>query len=160
MYNFNPYLNYQQRLMQMEQQQPMQQMQTIQTIQTPAPQMQAMFVSKIDDLKGLPIMPNLVHIGINQASKEVYIRKMTNDGLTELNTYSLASEKQEKGALDKILERLDNLENTLKGQSYEWNVKANDGTGNARKFQKSPNVSNVSTNDAGQNTATKISDDT
>lgn len=160
MYNFNPYLNYQQRLMQMEQQQMQQpQFQPMQTIQTPTPQMQAMFVSKAEDLSRLPIMPNIVSIGINQNSKEVYIRQMNNDGLTELNTYSLASEKQEKGTLDKILERLESLETTLKGQSNERNVyKANDGAVNARKFSKSPNVSDVSTNDAGQNTATKISD--
>lgn len=150
MYNFNPYLNYQQRLMQMEQQQMQQpQFQPVQTIQTPNPQMQAMFVSKAEDLSRFPIVPNIVHIGINQASKEVYIRQMNNDGLTELNTYSLASEKQEKGTLDKILERLDSLENSLKGTSNERNVnKANDGAGNARKLSKSPAVSDVSTDDA------------
>lgn len=91
MLNFNPYLNYQQRLMQMEQQQPLQPMQSY------TPQMQAMFVSGVDDLNKLQIMPNVVYIGINKALKEVYIKQMNYDGLTEFNTYSLASEKQEKG---------------------------------------------------------------
>ena len=144
MYNFSPYLNYQQRLMQMEQQnfQPVQQMQSMQ------PQMQAMFVSKADDLKNFSIMPNVLYIGINQASKEIYVRQMNNDGITELNTYSLASENKEKGTLEKILERIDNLELSLKGKSNEWNVKPNDGANASRKLPKSPIGGNVSTNDA------------
>ena len=142
MYNFNPYLNYQQRLMQMEQQQPMQPLQSYQ------PQMQTMFVSKADDMNRFSIMPNTLYIGINQASKEIYIKQMNNDGLTELNTYSLASETQEKGTLQKILERIESLENTLKGQSNERNVKPNDGTNASRKVSKSPYAGNVSTDDA------------
>lgn len=142
MYNFNPYLNYQQRLMQMEQQQPMQPLQSYQ------PQMQTMFVGKVDDMNRFSIMPNTLYIGINQASKEVYIKQMNNDGLTELNTYSLASETQEKGTLQKILERIESLETTLKGQSNEWNVKSVNGTNASRKLPKSPIGGNVSTDDA------------
>ena len=142
MYNFNPYLNYQQRLMQMEQQQPMQPLQSYQ------PQMQTMFVSKVDDMNRFSIMPNTLYVGINQASKEVYIKQMNNDGLTELNTYSLASETQEKGTLQKILERIESLETTLKGQSNEWNVKSVNGANASRKLSKSPIDGNVSTNDA------------
>lgn len=37
------------------------------------PQMQALFVSKADDLKNFSIMPNVLYIGINQASKEIYV---------------------------------------------------------------------------------------
>lgn len=142
MYNFNPYLNYQQRLMQMEQQQPMQPLQSYQ------PQMQTMFVSKVDDMNRFSIMPNTLYVGINQASKEVYIRQMNNDGLTELNTYSLASENKEKGTLEKILERIDNLELSLKGKGNEWNDKPNVGANASRKISKSPHDGNVSTNDA------------
>lgn len=142
MYNFNPYLNYQQRLMQMEQQQPMQ------PIQTMTPQTQTVFVSKVDDLNRFSMMPNILYIGINQASKEVYIKQMNNDGLTELNTYSLASETQEKGTLEKILERLDDLETTLKGQGNEWNVKAINGANASRKLSKPPHAGNVPTDDA------------
>lgn len=142
MYNFNPYLNYQQRLMQMEQQQPMQPLQSYQ------PQMQTMFVSKVDDMNRFSIMPNTLYVGINQASKEVYIKQMNNDGLTELNTYSLASEIQEKGTLQKILERIESLENTLKGQGNEWNVKSINGANASRKLPKSPIGGNVSTDDA------------
>lgn len=112
MLNFNPYLNYQQRLMQMEQQ-------PLQPMQNYTPQMQAMFVSGVDDLNKLQIMPNVVYIGINKALKEVYIKQMNYDGLTEFNTYSLASEKQEKGNIEKILEKLESLELSLKGQSNE-----------------------------------------
>ena len=142
MYNFNPYLNYQQRLMQMEQQQPVQPLQSYQ------PQMQTMFVGKVDDMNRFSIMPNTLYIGINQASKEIYIKQMNNDGLTELNTYSLASETQEKGTLQKILERIESLETTLKGQSNEWNVKSVNGTNASRKLPKSPIGGNVSTDDA------------
>ncbi len=145
MFNFNPYLNYQQRLMQMEQQQNLQPVQQMQPMQ---PQMQALFVSKADDLKNFSIMPNVLYIGINQASKEIYVRQMNNDGITELNTYSLASENKEKGTLEKILERIDNLELSLKGKGNEWNDKPNVGANASRKISKSPHDGNVSTNDA------------
>ena len=142
MFNFNPYLNYQQRLMQMEQQQPMQPLQSYQ------PQMQTMFVSKVDDMNRFSIMPNTLYIGINQATKEIYIKQMNNDGLTELNTYSLASETQEKGTLQKILERIESLENTLKGQSNAGGRPLKIIKGSSRKLSKSPIDGNVSTNDA------------
>lgn len=144
MYNFNPYLNYQQRLMQMEQQN----LQSVQQMQSIQPQMQAMFVSKADDLKNFSIMPNVLYIGINQASKEIYVRQMNNDGITELNTYSLASENKEKGTLEKILERIDNLEMTLKGKNNGGNDKAVNGANASRKLSKSPYDGHVSTNDA------------
>lgn len=144
MYNFNPYLNYQQRLMQMEQQMPMQQMQQVQPIQT---QMQAMFISGIEEMNKIQLMPNVLYIGINKASKEVYIKQMNNDGLTELNTYSLASEEKEKGTLEKILDRLDSLEKNLKGQTDERNFKSVNGAGSSRKASKSPDDGNVQSND-------------
>lgn len=141
MLNFNPYLNYQQRLMQMEQQ-------PIQPMQSYAPQMQAMFVSGVDDLNKLQIMPNVVYIGINKALKEVYIKQMNYDGLTEFNTYSLASEKQEKGNIEKILEKLESLELSLKGQNNERDVKPNDGANVTRKNARASNDATFPTNDA------------
>lgn len=141
MLNFNPYLNYQQRLMQMDQQ-------PLQPMQNYTPQMQAMFVSGVDDLNKLQIMPNVVYIGINKALKEVYIKQMNYDGLTEFNTYSLASEKQEKGNIEKILEKLESLELSLKGQSNERDVKPNDGANATRKNTRASNDATFPTNDA------------
>lgn len=123
-------------------------MQTIQTIRPPEPQVQTLFVSGATDLDKFQIMPNTLYIGINKATKEVYIRQMNNDGLTELNTYTLASEKQEKGNLEQILERLDNLENILKGQSNAKNDKSINGANVSRKYAKPPHDADVSTDDA------------
>lgn len=55
-----------------------------------------------------------------KTTPEPQMRELCNKaGLTELNTYSLASETQEKGTLQKILERIESLEITLKGKKDE-----------------------------------------
>ena len=72
---------------------------------------------------------------------------MNNDGITELNTYSLASEKQEKSTLEKILDRLDSLENNLKGKGNEWNIKPANATNAARKAAKSSVNGDVQSDD-------------
>lgn len=107
MYNqqyFNPYFN------SMDQARP----QPIQNFsrQIP-PQAYCYFVKSAADLAGVNIMPNTFYMGINQDNKEVYLKKMNNDGNIEVETYSLLSEKKEKTDLQSIAERLESIEKTL-----------------------------------------------
>lgn len=132
MYNqpyFNPYFN------SMDQ---MRQPQVVQNVsRTIQPQFYCYSVKSAADLAGINIMPNTFYIGLNQDTKEIYMKKMNNDGNIEVETYSLLSEKKEKTDLQAIAERLDNIENklsqlpiqrqtlTLKGKDYERASKSN-----------------------------------
>lgn len=118
--NYNNYLAYQ-----MQQQQ-----QPIQTINT-QPQSQCYFVRSPSDLNNINVMPNTYYLGINTDSNEIYVRRMNNDGLIDVKTYSLHSEKKEKTDFQAVFERLDNIEKKLsemskvKEKGYERNAKSN-----------------------------------
>lgn len=115
---------YANRLAQMESgfagQQP--QFQTIQTIQPAQAQVQTLFVNGAADLEKMQLMPNVYYIGINQNTNEVYIRRMNNDGITELNTYTMTNGKQVKSELQTVLDKLDEINASMKGLSNERNV--------------------------------------
>ncbi len=117
---------------------PMQQPQTIQNVaQQVQPQLYSYFVKQAADLATPNIMPNTLYLGINSDQKEIYIRKMNNDGNIELETYTLSSGKKEKSELQAIVERLDSIEKkiaelpaqrqtlTLKGKDNERISKSN-----------------------------------
>lgn len=77
------------------------------------------FVKAPEELAGVNIMPNIFYIGINREGKEIYVRRMNNDGNIEVETYTLSSGKKEKTDIQAILERLDTIESKLKGVSNE-----------------------------------------
>lgn len=99
-----------------------------QTIQNVTQQIQKQascyFVKAPEELAGVNIMPNIFYLGINREGKEIYVRRMNNDGNIELETYTLASGKKEKTDIQAILERLDNIESRLKGVNDERNTKS------------------------------------
>lgn len=65
------------------------------------------FVKSPEELAGLNVMPNVFYLGINRDKKEVYIRRMNNDGNIEVENYSLATGKEEKTDIKKILEEIE-----------------------------------------------------
>lgn len=81
-----------------------------QTIQNVSQQVQSTascyFVKSPEELAGLNIMPNVFYLGINRDKKEVYIRRMNNDGNIEVENYALTTGKEEKTDLKKILEEI------------------------------------------------------
>lgn len=97
--------------------------QPIQQFQQQTPQASLYFVKSVNDLSGVRTMPNVYCMGINKDDKEIYVRKMNNDGNIEVETYSLKSEQKEKSDLEKITERLTAIETTLKEKSNEWSGK-------------------------------------
>lgn len=122
--NFNNYLAYQ-----MQQQQPIQNLNV-------QPQSQCYFVRSQNDLSSVNVMPNFYYLGINPDANEIYVKRMNNDGLIELKTYCLQSEKKEKTEFQAIFDRLDGIEAklneisaprptlTLKEKNNERNVKS------------------------------------
>ena len=59
-------------------------------------------------------MPNWYYLGINRDSKEIYVRKMNNDGNIEVETYTLKSESKVKSEYELLDERLTGIEQLLK----------------------------------------------
>lgn len=100
--NFNNYLAYQMQ----QQQQPIQNLNV-------QPQSQCYFVRSQNDLANINVMPNYYYLGINSDANEIYVKRMNNDGLIELKTYSLQSEKKEKTEFQAIFDRLDSIEQKL-----------------------------------------------
>lgn len=83
------------------------------------PQSQAVcyFVRDNSEMGNINLMPNIVYIGINSAVKELYLRKLNNDGNIDSETYKLESGKQEKNDVQLILDRLTVIEDKLEARN-------------------------------------------
>ena len=92
-----------------------------QTIQSVSQQAQSTascyFVKSPEELAGINVMPNVFYLGINRDKKEVYIRRMNNDGNIEVENYSLATGKEEKTDIEKILEEIDLIKQKISSPS-------------------------------------------
>lgn len=112
---------------------PVQQPQTIQNVAQPVqPQLYSYFVKQAADLATPNIMPNTLYLGINSGQKEIYIRKMNNDGNIELETYVLSSGKKEKSELQVFVERLDSRLDEIEKKLADLPTKTMKGKENER----------------------------
>lgn len=93
----------------------MQTPQTIQTIQQIQPQVMSYFASNVNDMSNIQVNPNIIYLGINVQSKEIYTKQMNNDGITETNIYKISDGKQEQNIMNTIMERLNNIDEKMKG---------------------------------------------
>ena len=120
---YNPYTYLQQN----------QQLQTIQPVhQRIQPQVMCYFAQNVAEMDNIKLLPDTYYIGINQNTKEIYIRKMNNMCLAETEIYNLVTNKKEKSELETILERLNNLESKItKGDTNVPNNTSNVTTGDA-----------------------------
>lgn len=150
MYNspYRPINPYAQRLSAMEQQQQMvypqpqgipsgPQPQPIQNLGAVQPQIVCYSVNSNEDMGKINVMYDTIYLGLNSKTKEIYTRRMTNDGLLETETYTLASGTKEKGDLQAIADKLEEIEKkisniqtqrptlTLKGGSNEERITKN-----------------------------------
>ena len=121
-YPYNPYFGGQMPMMQ-----PVQQ--AIQPIQKSA---QLYSVENVQELDGIRPDLNVLYVGFNKNKKEIYVKKLTNDGLVSVETYGLADNKKEKSEFEAILEKINNLENKLlKGVANVPNNTTDGSNGNA-----------------------------
>lgn len=128
--------------------------QTIQKIQQIQPQVLTYFANSLQDMTKIPVNPNVIYIGINNSTKEIYTRMMNNDGLVETSTYKIFEGKQEQNELQEILERLKTIENSMKEKKDATVYDDVHAEFNAREV-KQPSVDGIlQTNDARQNTST------
>jgi hypothetical protein len=99
--------------------------QPIQTIQQSA---QVYFIEDPHSLDSIRPSLNVMYVGINAKSKELYIKQLTNDGTVAIDKYVLAENKKEKGDLDVVLDRISELERKL---THERNSSTNNEQANA-----------------------------
>lgn len=115
----NPYMNMQN--FRQPQQQP--QGQTIQPLtQQVSQQIFTYFVKSAEQLNTIQPAPNTIYLGFNEDKDQIYIRRMNNDGITEVKTYTLAGEQKKKNDLQIILEEIHGIKKHLKiGKQNESN---------------------------------------
>ena len=70
-------------------------------------------VDSAEQLATLPPIPNTVYIGVSRDGTKIFQRRMNNDGLMEVKTYSLAVEQTKKTDTQEILDRIANIERKL-----------------------------------------------
>lgn len=93
--------------------------QAIQQVQKSA---QFYTVESAQELDGIKPALNVLYVGFNKNRKEIYLKQLTNDGLVSTETYSLAGERNEKSALDTVLEKINELERKLTNERNNSNA--------------------------------------
>lgn len=78
------------------------------------------FVDTAEQLSTITPMPNTIYLGLSRDGK-IFMRRMNNNGLMEVKTYSLVNEQTKKTDVQEILGRLANIEKKL-GVIDESNV--------------------------------------
>ena len=86
---------------------------TIQTIQQQNPPVSCFYVNDKADLQTMNINLGTVYIGINKRAKEIYVRSWNNDGNIGFDTYSLVQGNKEVSDTQKILNKLNMIEERL-----------------------------------------------
>lgn len=123
----NPYFDYNvphgNPYMQSGFRQPQQPGQTIQNLsQTSQQQIYTYFVKTAEQMNTIQPMPNTIYLGINTDADLIFVKRMNNDGVTEVKTYSLAGEQKKKTDLQVVLEELHGIKKHLKiGRQNESN---------------------------------------
>lgn len=85
------------------------------------PRVISYFVDTAEQLSTINPMPNTLYLGINNRDGKIFMRRMNNDGLVELKTFSLQLDQTRKTDTQEILGRLEKIEKKL-GVVNESNV--------------------------------------
>lgn len=70
-------------------------------------------VDTVEQLSGITPMPNTIYLGMNLKDGKIFMRRMNNDGLMEVKTFSLADEQTKKTDTQEILDRITSIERKL-----------------------------------------------
>lgn len=120
--------------------QPIQQMQ-----RSPEIGSRCFFVGSMEDMKNIQAELNVVNIGINKNTKEIYTKQLRNDGLVDSFVY-----KVDVPDTKEILEKLALIEKRL---DQYVNTSGNSGTADAGNVCQPPGNAAVQSDDAGQKSA-------
>lgn len=72
-------------------------------------------VDSVEQLATLPPMPNTIYLGISRDGGKIFQRRMNNDGLMEIKTFSLVVEQTKKTDMQEILDRISEIEKKIGG---------------------------------------------
>ena len=72
-------------------------------------------VDSVEQLATLPPMPNTIYLGIARDGSKIFQRRMNNDGLMEIKTFSLVVEQTKKTDMQEILDRISEIEKKIGG---------------------------------------------
>lgn len=113
---------------------------------------QCFYVNNPSDMERIQPALNTLYIGVNTDKKEIYLRQMNNNGLIDFTTYKQLSGEQQKSEFSKILDRLDQLETSLKGKENVQYANGKTTNGDAIKgnVKESSSDATVQSNDSGQ----------
>lgn len=70
-------------------------------------------VESAEQMSAINPMPNTIYLGLNDRDGKIFIKRMNNDGLTEVKTFVQIGEQTKKTDTQEILERLTNIEKKL-----------------------------------------------
>ena len=121
--------------------------QTIQKIQQIQPQVLTYFANSLQDMNKIQVNPNVIYIGINSSTKEIYTKQMSNDGLVNVDIYKIFEGKQEQNEIHEILERLKTIEISMKEKVNAPISKDVYAEPNAGEIRQSPINGLLQTND-------------
>lgn len=85
------------------------------------PRVISYFVDTAEQLSTINPMPNTLYLGINTRDGKIFMRRMNNDGLVEVKTFSLQLDQTRKTDTQEILDRITKIEKKL-GVTNESNV--------------------------------------
>lgn len=85
------------------------------------PRVISYFVDTAEQLSTINPMPNTLYLGINNRDGKIFMRRMNNDGLVEVKTFSLQLDQTRKTDTQEILDRITKIEKKL-GVVNESNV--------------------------------------
>lgn len=110
---------------------------------------QVFYASNPQDMDRINPQPNVLYIGLNMTSKEIYLRQMNGMGLIDVDTYVRKSGEQQKNDLTKILEKLDELMKGKENAVQSTNDTIHNEYANKGNVEKSPENATVQSNDVG-----------
>lgn len=107
----NPYNNFQPYIPPYMQQP---QAQTMQHVPQPTePKVVTYSVETVEQMAAINPMPNTLYLGINHKDGKIFMKRMNNDGLIDVKTYSLVTEQTKKTDMQEVLSRLANIEKKI-----------------------------------------------
>lgn len=68
------------------------------------------YIESPEQLSSLPPVPNTVYLGLNLKDGKIFVRRMNNDGLMEVKTFSVVTEQTKKTEMQEILDRISKIE--------------------------------------------------
>ena len=110
---------------------------------------QVFYASNPQDMDRINPQPNVLYIGLNMTSKEIYLRQMNAMGLIDVDTYVRKSGEQQKNDLTKILDKLDEIMKGKENVIQPTNDTISNEYANKGNVEKSPENATVQSNDVG-----------